>query len=294
MNFQEATDKLKEAIFIKKGSGQDPSKEEDALKALEREAEKEARIAAEIEKGIEERERAEQAKRLEEMKTSFIRTATHEIRTPLTSIKGYAELAAALIEGGDPTLSSYFEAIMRNTDRLEKLTSNLLDVQRIESGRVELDLEPLDVGGLLSDAAAELEPILMRRGQRLVVSGGGGRVMGDRDRLMQVVINLAVNASKFSPEGSEIIINVEDEGEGVRVSVLDHGVGIREEDVPKLFKPFPGIRVEGVSGGTGLGLSICRGFVELHGGRIWAESGGPGKGSRFIFTLPRRGDAADE
>jgi len=246
-------------------------------------------------KAIMERERAEQARRLEEMKTSFIRTATHEIRTPLTSIMGYAELARDLIDAeAQPSLAHYFEVMLRNTDRLDKLTSDLLDVQRIESGRMKVNLEPLQLGEVLSMAAAEVQPILSSRGQTLTVSGSDARVNADRDRLIQVLVNLMVNASKFSPERSEIGINVKEFQGEVWVSVVDRGVGIRKEDMPKLFKPFPGIHVEGVKESTGLGLSICKGIVELHGGRIWAESEGLGKGSTFTFTLPLLRGGGDE
>ncbi|MCB2172214.1 GAF domain-containing sensor histidine kinase [archaeon] len=238
-------------------------------------------------KAIREQERAEQAIKIEEMKTRFIQTATHEIRTPLTSIKGYTQLAQTKLQDVIiPDLNRYFDAILRNTERLESLSADLLDVQRIESGRLELNKAPTYINDILNDLQLELKPILDSRNQELIVSGDNYLLNVDRIRLMQVLTNLVMNASKFSPEGSEIKVKVKQRDDMVTISVIDEGVGIREEDIPKLFKPFPGIRVKGVKDSTGLGLSISKGLVELHGGEIWAESEGLGKGSRFTFSCP--------
>ena len=241
---------------------------------------------------IREQERAEQAIELEEMKTSFIRTATHELRTPLTSIKGYTELAQGKIDKETmPDINRYFDVILRNTERLEALTTDLLDLQRIESGRLTLEKEKISLHELVDNVALEMTPILESRNQRLTVKGEDHSINADRIRLMQVLVNLVMNASKYSPKGSEIKIIIEQEDDRAKVSVIDNGVGIKEEDMHKLFKPFPGIHVKGVKDSTGLGLSICRGLVELHGGEIWAESEGPRKGSKFAFTIPiHKGD----
>ncbi len=238
-------------------------------------------------KVIEERARAEEARRLEEMKTRFIQTATHEIRTPLTSIKGYTELIQMMFdEGTSKELVQYFDVIMRNIDRLDKLTTELLEVQRIESGRLELNKSIFRFSMLYTQLSDELSPILAERDQRLDAAYGDIWVYGDRDRLQQVMVNLVVNASKFSPQGSVIKIHVERVDDKVLVKVIDVGVGISPDDMPKIFQPFPGILVNGVTNGIGLGLSICKGIVELHGGEIWVESEGAGKGSAFCFTLP--------
>lgn len=231
---------------------------------------------------------AEQVRELERMKTRFISTATHEIRTPLTSIKGYTELIREELRKGElDTTNRYFEVVERNVNRLVNLTDDLLDTQRIEEGRMILNPTTFRVNALLKDIAAEMTPLLSQRSQRLRVTGGKvGGVRADRSRLMQVLVNLISNASKFSPVGSAICLSVERGGYGVLFSVRDEGVGLDTEDLPRLFKPFPGIRVEGNPEGTGLGLSISRGIVELHGGRIWAESEGRGRGATFLFTIP--------
>ncbi|HIH87661.1 TPA: GAF domain-containing sensor histidine kinase, partial [Candidatus Bathyarchaeota archaeon] len=231
---------------------------------------------------------AEQARMLATVKTRFLSTATHEIRTPLTSIMGYTELIQGALEAEDTSkLQVYFDAVQRNAERLTRLTDDLLDTQRIEEGRMKMSKTPTTTRELLVDLAREATPRLIHRRQTLEVSDGfGGVVDADRDRLIQVLANLVGNASKFSPEGSAIQLLVEERGGEVLFSVRDEGVGIPPEDLPKLFKPFPGIHVEGNREGTGLGLNICKGIVELHGGRIWAESGGLGKGSTFSFTIP--------
>ncbi len=236
---------------------------------------------------IREKERAEQALMLDEMKTNFIRIATHEIRTPLTSIMGYTQLAQLKIEeSNNPDLVRYFEAILRNTERLESLSADLLDLQRIESGHIELNIAPVNIGEVLKNIALEMKPIIEARDQTLKIDGGNYLIKADRIRMIQIIINLLTNASKFSPEGSTIKVTVEKEDNLVKISVIDEGIGIKHVDIPKLFKPFPGIPVKGVKDSVGLGLSICKGLVELHGGTIWAESDDPGKGSKFTFTCP--------
>jgi len=248
-----------------------------------REAE-EARLHARVQEV-----RAEESERLNKVKTHFINTAIHELRTPLTSIMGYLEL----IEEEEPLTENqhkYLNVISRNAQRLKKLTEDLLDQQRIDSGRMVIDKKPLNPASLVEQVAAEMTPILGVRNQRLVIETPAKSltVMGDEVRLGQVLVNLLSNASKYSPEGSEVMLKIIDRGDEVQFTVVDHGVGINENDLQKLFKPFPGIHMPGVKDSTGLGLSICKGIVDLHGGRIWAESMGPGKGSTFSFTIPKK------
>ena len=230
--------------------------------------------------------RVEQEQELSKMKTRFMSTATHELRTPLTSIQGYTDLIQVDQENLSESQRQYFTVIQRNVQRLTKLTDDLLNQQRLEEGRLTVNLEPVNLVDLFEDIRSEFTPILEGKNQLLVVNCVEAVVTMDRLRLMQVLVNLLSNASKFSPDGAEIVVDVVDTGDGVQFSVSDNGVGISEEDIGKLFKPFPGILVEGNVSGTGLGLSISRGIVELHGGTIWVESGGLGKGSRFSFTIP--------
>ena len=226
---------------------------------------------------------------MEEIKTRFISSATHEIRTPLTSIQGYIELITADSEGlsqGDNL--KYFQVIARNVNRLERLTDDLLEIQRMDSKKVNLDLESVMLSTILSELKYEFVPLLASKSQKLVIENAFEhlRLVCDRLRLMQVFSNLVNNASKFSDEGAEIMIRISVGDSVLRVEVMDEGIGITEKNLLKLFYPFPdidkGIRYEG----TGLGLSICKSIIDLHGGTIKAESDGLGKGSTFIFTIP--------
>ncbi len=231
-------------------------------------------------------------RRLDEMKSMFVSVAAHELRAPLTSISGYLEL---LIDEECGPLTDeqreYLEITQRSARRLLTITNNLLDVTRIETGRVELVLQPTNLAALVETVAAEFGPQLEAKAQRLVLRASSGLPLAlcDETRAAQIIGNLLSNASKYSPEGSLITISLSLAGtEGfLQVSVQDNGVGISPEDQAKLFYRF--FRAEGddssVNHGAGLGLYITRSLVELHGGHIWFESE-PGKGSTFFVTFP--------
>jgi len=240
------------------------------------------------EKALLEETAAEKARELSAAKTRFLSLATHEIRTPLTSILGYTELIQGALDSGDTSrLETYFNAVMRNAERLTRLTDDLLDNQRIDERKLTVKKARIHVDEVLSELRLQAAPELMRKRQTLNIKGDvDAAIYADKDRIIQVVANLVGNASKFSPDGSPIHLSVEKRRGEVIFAVRDCGVGLEEADIPKLFQPFPGIRVQGNRESTGLGLSICRGIVEIHGGRIWAESGGPGKGSVFSFVIP--------
>jgi PAS domain S-box-containing protein len=225
------------------------------------------------------------------VKMHFYSSATHEIRTPLTSIKGYTELIQNALQSGDTVkLPVYFDAVRRNADRLTRLTDDLLDTQRIAEGKMEISKSYIKTGDLLRNLVEESTPGLMLRRQTLEIRDEFDSAINvDEDRIIQVLANLVDNASKFSPPVAAIRLRVERRGGEALFSVHDDGVGLAEEDVPKLFTPFPGIAVKGNIESTGLGLSISKSIVELHGGRIWAESRGSGNGSTFLFTIPNVG-----
>ena len=238
---------------------------------------------------IEDQLKLEQLAEMERLKSQFMNTATHEIRTPITSIKGYTELIEeALGEQDLKKAFRYFEVINRNVDRLEHLTDDLLDIQRIESGRMSLDLTKCKVSNVMRQLESELHPILIEREQNLVIEIEDVQEINcDTMRLNQVLVNLIGNASKYSPTGSKIKLIIISENDETVFSITDEGIGITPEDIAKLFKPFPDIHIEGVSHGSGLGLSVCHGIIELHGGKIWVESKGLGEGSTFKFSLPK-------
>lgn len=231
---------------------------------------------------------AEAAQELDRLKTEFMNTATHEIRTPITSIKGYTELIREAFKQADvERASTYFDVVSRNVARLEILSNDLLDMQRLESGRITLNSTMCSNSDILGELESELSPIVEISQHNLIIdSEKNVNYLCDKPRLLQVLVNLINNAAKYSPEGSDIVLRVEEKDDFVYFSVSDQGIGISNSDIEKLFHPFPDIHVTGVSHGSGLGLSICKGIVELHGGEIWTESEGKEKGSTFTFTIP--------
>ncbi len=231
----------------------------------------------------------EHVEELDRIKTDFMRTATHEIRTPITSIKGYTELMDTLVKRTEnPTLSKYLEVVSRNIERLEHLSNDLLDIQRIESGRMVINRSQVDVGSLVSQVSDELTPILNERKQSLQLYFPYDELVLNADslRLLQVLINLVSNASNYSPKESEISLKVTHTGNSVLFSIGDKGAGLKREDISKLFVPFPDIQMTDYQRGSGLGLSICKGIVDLHKGSIGVYSDGPGCGATFEFEIP--------
>jgi PAS domain S-box-containing protein len=234
-------------------------------------------------------------KETEKMRAQFISTVTHELRTPLVSIKGYVDLALSSEPGViSKEVESQLQVAKRNTDRLLSLVNDLLDVQCIQAGRLQLNLQPTDFKKVVDSCIREIEPLVADKKQNLrqAVPEGKLLIQGDEVRLCQVLMNLLSNATKFSPEGSEVALHVEEEGETVKVSVSDNGIGISKEDLPRAFESFAAIQKPSYIKGTGLGLSVTKGLVEAHGGKIWVESPGEGKGATLTFTLPRIKEAS--
>lgn len=225
---------------------------------------------------------------LDEMKTQFLSIAAHEFRTPLSSIIGYLELIESLAEQVPQEALLYLEIIKRNTDRLETIVSDLLVQQRLMRGIVCLELEEMDPSIFLRAVIQENEPIVFGKRQiiQLEIEVDIPKIILDEIRISQVLTNLIHNASKFSEEGSIIDVSLKRNGDYVIFSVRDHGIGISKRHISQLFKPFPDIPGRNRYGGTGLGLSICKGFIDLHGGEIWAESEGEGFGTTVSFSLP--------
>src|SRR5574341_780759 len=220
-----------------------------------------------------------------EMKNVFLAAVSHELRTPLTSVVASLELLKEGAVGELPEEAKRFvEMAHANGERLSALINDVLDLERAESGRLQLKLEPLDCAQLLGEAAS-LDGAYAERFQvRLLVEAPPGlKVTADRKRLLQVLSNLISNAAKFSPKGSEIRLAAHGDRERVVLSVSDYGPGIPEEFKPRLFGKFE--QASHSKGGTGLGLAICKSLVERMGGRIWCESA-PGKGASFRAELP--------
>lgn len=224
------------------------------------------------------------------MKTEFVSLVSHELRTPLTSIKGYIDLLAAGEVGElTPDQLEFLGIAKSNADRLVALINDLLDISRIEAGKVELRRQPLALDGVLQQVATSLRPQLEAKQQKLSLELAPGlpAVLGDGDRLVQVFTNLLSNATKYTPAGGAILLRAGVHYESVQVDVVDTGIGMTLEEIQQLFTKFfrsanPLVRE---AGGTGLGLSITRSLVELHGGQIQVTST-PGQGATFSVRLP--------
>ncbi|GIW05038.1 MAG: hypothetical protein KatS3mg059_1658 [Thermomicrobiales bacterium] len=249
----------------------------------------EAEIAAALEA---QRAANAELERLNRIKSEFIAVVSHEFRTPLTGILGFAELLA---EGdfSPEEVREFAEEIRTSARRLTRLINDLLDLERMQSGRITLHVEPVDLTTLIAEVAESFRMASDKHRIVLELDPAVPMIRGDRDRLVQVLTNLLSNAIKYSPSGGVIRIISERAGTDVRVGVQDQGIGIPPEALEKIFEPYfraGGREARGIEG-AGLGLAIARQIIQMHGGRIWAEST-PGKGSTIWFTLPVTDDAS--
>jgi two-component system, OmpR family, sensor histidine kinase VicK len=230
---------------------------------------------------------------VDRMKTEFISTVSHELKTPLTSMKGSLQLLLNRGKWLTETERQLLTVCFRNTQRLIRLISDILDISGIESGGMAFKFRPISIGEVAVYAVEEIRSYAMGRDITIVNSVGQHLppVYGDTDRLIQVVTNLLSNAVKFSPEGKVVMVNAEQEGNYVVVSVADRGRVIHWTDREKLFKKFQQIdgSDRGKVGGTGLGLAICKEIVERHHGRIFYTAAKEW-GNTFSFTVPIIGE----
>ena len=227
---------------------------------------------------------------LERLRAEFMGMVSHEMQTPLTSIKGSANTLLDEAASLDPAEMRQFHRIISDqADRMRSLIRDLLDVARIETGTLSVAPEPSDTATLVDEARIMFMSSGRRHSIHIDVDPNLPQVMTDRRRIVQVLSNLLSNAAKHSNELSTITVRAVLKQFQVAVSIADEGRGIPAERLPLLFRKFARVNGEDRQGdlaGSGLGLSICKGIVEAHGGRIWAESDGPGQGARFIFTVP--------
>ena len=233
----------------------------------------------------------EYRKRIEVIKDELIGTVSHELKTPLTSIRGGIGLALKTGSGFDEKTRLLLEVARRNTERLVRMVEDLLDVQRLDAGKMYYETETVDLYELAAEAVAGLVPLAEERGIDLQVPRPDASlfVRGDRDRLTQVVVNLLSNALKHSPPGEVVTVRLERGSEEALLAVEDRGPGIPASARTEVFERFVQLGGNGTAGtaaaqGAGLGLHICRRIVEDHGGTIWVEDN-PGGGSRFVFQL---------
>ncbi len=224
---------------------------------------------------------------LERLRAEFLAMVSHELRAPLTSIKGSAATVLESHTDLDPAVvRQFFRLIGEQADHMHGLISDLLDVARIETGTLAVSPEPAEAAVLVDRARHAFTSAGGRSHLAIDVAPDMPLVLADRRRIVQVLGNLLTNAARHSPESSVIRVSAAQEGVHVAVSVADEGRGIPAESLPRLFRKFSIAQSEEQGGDSGLGLAICKGIVEAHGGRIWAESDGPGLGARFTFTLP--------
>ena len=236
----------------------------------------------------------ERLKELDRLKSDFVSNVSHELRTPLTAIKGAVDLLLREVPGHlNESQTHYLTRVRSNTQQLAGLINDLLDLAKIEEGKVELKGVRVSVGGLVHEVMETVKPLATEKPVLLEVKLPEPSVLvwADRDKVTQVLMNLISNAIKFTPSDGRVSISTADDREGwVRVSIRDTGPGIPASEQEKIFEKFYQVTQDGglKTKGTGLGLAICKALVELQGGKIWVESK-EGCGSTFSFTLPVSG-----
>ena len=233
---------------------------------------------------------AAKLEQVEVMRRQLIGDVSHELRTPLTTIKGSME---GLMDGVLPANEETFHGIYREADRLQKLVSDLQELSRVEAGAYELEFKPVDVIDLVTATVNRLALQFEEKGVILEIDVPNGlpKVKADEDRIGQVLLNLVGNALQYTPSGGKVKVATTHHDNEIITSVSDTGIGLSAEHLEYIFTRFYRIDKSRsrVGGGSGIGLTIAKYLVEAHGGRIWVESPGSGKGSTFIFTLPIKG-----
>lgn len=232
----------------------------------------------------------ERLKELDLFRSQFINNAAHELGTPLTPIKLQVHLLrTAYWKDLDPAQQKATVILDRNVERLSQLVGDILDVAKIQSGKLNLRFQKAAIAPMVRDATESFQAAAVNKGISLEVAADPGlECHVDPRRLGQIIYNLLTNALKFTPPTGKITVVARRIGDSAQIVVRDSGRGIAPENVPKLFQPFSQVHdmMQISAPGTGLGLFICRGMAEQMGGRIWCESGGLGKGTNFFVELP--------
>ncbi len=227
---------------------------------------------------------------LDKLKDEFISTVTHEMRTPITSIRAFSEILTDHTDLEPKERAHFLRTIISETERMERLINQVLDLEKMESGQLKMDLVPVQLNDIVKDAVNALEQLAKDKGIDLSVDllNRLPPVQGNRDRLMQVLINLVSNAIKFcDPEKGVIVVSTSNSDGTAKLSVEDNGIGIPGESRKLIFEAFYQAKDQNLKkpGGSGLGLTICKKIIERHNGKIWVENNKTG-GSVFTFSLP--------
>jgi len=260
------------------------------IKAWNRELEAKVRERTkELEEKHRELEKAYEAlKTLDTAKDDFLALVSHELRTPLSSVLLYSEMMLDGLDDSPEARNEFLTTIVENCKRLTRLINDVLDLSKIEAGRMPFKLEKLNFEELLNDTLSGIRPTIEGKGINLICEnvGKGFRLWGDRDRIIQVLTNVISNAVKFTPEGGSITVSLSS-GDGIgKVVITDTGQGISKEDIHKVFDRFSHLgSIDHHAEGTGLGMTICKSIIERLNGEIWIESE-LGQGTKVFFTLP--------
>jgi signal transduction histidine kinase len=234
----------------------------------------------------------ERLKEVDRLKDDFLSTVSHELRTPLTSIRSFSEILFDNPNLDKEQREKFLTIIVKESERLTRLINQILDLAKMEAGRMEWQLTDIDPKALVDDALAVTSGLFTEQAAQLQVRVARRlqSIHADRDRLMQVIVNLVSNAAKFCKQpGGVVVVTVEERDENFYFSVADNGPGVAPGARAAIFEKFQqaSVTLTDKPQGTGLGLTISRQIVEFFGGRIWVESV-PGKGAKFSFTLPIR------
>lgn len=234
-------------------------------------------------------EKNRELEKLGQMKSDFVSQVSHELRTPMASIKEGIDI---VLDGSAGQVNKeqreFLDIAKRNVDRLARLINNILDLQKIEAGRMQFNIQENDLNAAINEVCQSIASLVKDKGLDFIVKLDKAlpKVQFDKDKIIQVLTNLISNAAKFTERGN-ITITADRQDNFIQVAVEDSGKGIKEEDLPKLFQKFMQLEkgLERKTGGTGLGLLISKEIIEAHKGRIWVKSEF-GKGSTFYFSLP--------
>lgn len=232
---------------------------------------------------------AEELRALEQLKSDFLSTVSHEFRTPLTAIKVSVGLLADALGGSDGERARLMSTILRNVDRLNQMVGGVLEMARLQSGKVVLQKRSVDACQVVREIAGSLQPLMDEKGQLFTLRLPDTPVvlMADANRLEQILSNLLSNAQRYTPKGGEIAVELRELGNWVRIYVSDTGPGIPYNELPHIFDRFYRGQLGRKAGpGTGLGLSIARSLARLHGGDVGVSTK-PGEGCVFFVTLPK-------